>query len=159
MPDGKEKLTLEEELELARENREYLESKRGEIEQLLRHKNNQGDKPKKKSFSCCSILILVLVSAIGLIVYFIYNIRGPMKSEYDRIRDFIVQPMDQVPKPEIDKTIDNIIASTSGEVKQLENTYNTAKDTYNQASELLNQGKAAVDSVNKLKDTIDNAVK
>lgn len=138
-----------EEEEIARLNREYIEEKREQL-RSMRESKERGETaaPKKKKFSGFCCLFLIAFSAVcGYVVYyFIINVKGPLLQDYYQKKSAIEQALPQG-KAELKKGIEqgeSLYNETTGAAEELNKKFDQAKETVEQVQD-------TVDAIKKIK--------
>lgn len=139
----------EREVELAEKNREYLADKREQLKAIESGKAENSQKPKRGRFCCLFISVLMLI-AVGLIYYFVVNIKGVVYDEYLKRKDQ-VQNLMPAGKDQLDQSLN-----------QGQNLWQDSKETleslqakYEQAKALYEKGQETLEKVNEIKAQLD----
>lgn len=128
---------LEEELELARLNKEYVEAKREEF----RGFDQGGDAPERgpktrTRIYCCVALSLVLGICAFIIYFFVSSIKSSVVNDFYDKKAQLNATIPQV-KNELSTSIDQGTAlydETAANVKNIQEQYNKAKSMFETAS-------------------------
>ncbi len=132
------------EQEYARQNKEYLEEKREALMDLKKRPDNQDSESKKKKlggkFCCLSVLILTLLS-LGLIYYFVINIKDSVYREWQERKKQVQDVLPQG-KEEIKKSLDQgeaLIDKTQETAGDLKTKYEKAEAVYQKTTNEIDQ--------------------
>jgi len=139
--------------EIARLNREYIDEKREQL-RLMREGAGRGGaaaEPKKKKFSgyCCLFLIALAAVCGYVIYYFVINVKDPILQDYYQKKSAIEQAIPQG-KAELEKGIEQgeaLYNETTGTAEELNKKFDQAKETVEQVQE-------TVDAIKKIKEEI-----
>lgn len=134
MQHKRQELDIDEELELARENAEYLAKKRDSLHNLRPDRSDEREPPKKKRwpFFCCATTLFLTLGAMFIIYYFITNIKDSIFKEYIDKKDFLEQSLPRG-KEEVKKSLEQgeqLLNNTKESVDGAEKTIDRAKDVY-----------------------------
>jgi len=129
----------EEEIELARQNAEYLARKKAEVP--LRQPKGE-DQPRKKRLPifCCGFVLIITLLAMLVIYYFASSIGGDVLNEYMNKKNFFQTNLPQG-KEELKKSLEqgeDLINNTQENVEDVKQTYDEAKEIYDSGKEIYN---------------------
>ena len=142
----------DDEEEVARLNREYLEEKREQLK-LMREGKERGEEnaPKKKKFSgfCCLFLVAVLAVCGYVVYYFVVEIKDPLLQDYYQKKSAIEAVLPQG-KEELKKGIEQgeaLYNETTGTAEELNKKFDQAKKTAEDVQQTYEQAKGLADKI------------
>ena len=142
----------DDEEEVARLNREYIEEKREQLK-LMREGKGCGEEnaPKKKKFSgfCCLFLVAVLAVCGYVVYYFVVEIKDPLLKDYYQKKSAIEQALPQG-AAELKKGIEQgeaLYNETTGAAEDLNKKFDQAKKAAEDVQQTYEQVKDISDKV------------
>lgn len=131
---------LERESEYARKNREYLDEKRAQLKALDAEKVDEPVPDKKVigRYYCCLAIAVILILAIGLIYYFVVNIKESVYSDYLKGKSGLEKILPQG-QDEVKKSLDqgqDLFDKTKTQVEDAQKKYDETKETYDKAKDV-----------------------
>jgi len=142
----------DDEEEVARLNREYIEEKRDQL-RLMRESKDRGEEntPKKKKFSgfCCLFLVAVLAVCGYVVYYFVVEIKDPLMQDYYQKKSAIEAALPQG-KEELKKGIEQgeqLYSDTSKTAEELNKKIEQAKKTADDVQKTYEQVKDIADKI------------
>ncbi len=142
---------LERELDLAEENRFYLEEKRKQKKDFKLDPNKLKEVRKKHSSNkmCCWAIFMIIVLSIGLIYYFVRSIQDNVLKDFyekkEKVEELIPQVKDET-KVGVDQGVD-LYNETKENIENIQNTYNQAQDTLETVQDGYDKAKDVVDTL------------
>ncbi|MFH0779583.1 MAG: hypothetical protein V1928_01865 [Parcubacteria group bacterium] len=128
---------IEEDLELARLNKEYVEAKRAELKVLRPQGELFEHRPKKRARIYCCVALVLVIGICGYIIYFfVSSIKSDVVNDYYDKKAQMNATLPQVTR-ELNTSIDqgtNLYNETAANVKNIQEQYNKAKTMFETVS-------------------------
>jgi uncharacterized protein HemX len=154
MLHSSEQVKRDEEEEIARVNREYLDEKRRQLQELKDGTDRMAEQKKAskrragKSL-CCWFLVIFLALCAYVVYFFFANIKEPLFEDYYQKKSAIEQALPQG-KAEVKKGIEQgeqLFGETAGAVEDLNIKIDQAKQTVDGVQKTVEQVKNVVDGI------------
>lgn len=129
----------EEEIELARQNAEYLARKKNEVP-LRQPRGEELTRKRRPPIFCCGFVLIITLLAMMLIYYFASSIGSDVINEYLDKKNFFQTNLPQG-KEELKKSIEHgedLFNNTKDNVDEAKQTYDEAKEIYDSGKEIYN---------------------
>lgn len=153
---------MKREQEFARQNREYLEGKREQLDELGRGERVTPDNRKSRinKFCCLFAGVVLIFSAYG-IYYFIMSVKGPLIDDYykkkEQVKEVLPQGVDEVKKG-IDQG-QQLINETQKNAADLQNKINETKAAVENVQQKVDQAKQTYNEIKEVKENIEGLIK
>lgn len=150
--DDLEKKKMEQEIDFAKQNNEYISEKREQLKTLKPKFDQQSKTLKQRSRKFCAVILFMVIVMIGyLIYYFIVNVKDHVFADYFQKREQIKE-MVPVGKEKLKEGIERteeMYKETQETIDVLEERYHQAEETYEKGKEIYDSSQEIVDMINK----------
>jgi peptidoglycan hydrolase CwlO-like protein len=154
---------LKREQEFARQNREYLDGKREQIQDLGGN-NERAHTDKRNSRTnkfCCLFVGVVLILSMYAIYYFVMAVKGPLVEDYykkkQQVQEVLPQGIDEVKKG-LDQG-QQLLDETQKNAADIQNKIDTTKAAVEDVQQKYDQAKKTYDEIKKAKEDIEGLLK
>lgn len=143
---------LEQEMEYARLNREYLEVKRNMLEPPaeLKEKNDKKGRPRINKY-CCWLIFIITTISVFVIYYFVANIKDAVVEDYYKKQKQVQELLPQG-QEEVKKGVEQgeaLITETQKSVENLQKKYDETKNTVEEVEKKYKELKELKENVEK----------